>query len=86
MLLSSLSFSLSLYIYIYTFPIMSLQSPIKETNDRNHTPQHRVSQDFIDLFDTLPPGSDEIVALTEVLEKVKDPLTGREKLGFQWPL
>ena len=30
------------------------------------------SQDFIDLFDTLPPGSDEIVALTEVLEKVKD--------------
>jgi len=29
-------------------------------------------QDFIDLFDTLPPGSDEIVALTEVLEKVKE--------------
>jgi hypothetical protein len=26
------------------------------------------------------------VALTEVLEKVKDPLTGREKPGFQWPL
>lgn len=29
-------------------------------------------EDFIDLFDTLPPGSDEIVALTEVLEKVKE--------------
>ncbi|CAJ1359123.1 unnamed protein product [Effrenium voratum] len=29
-------------------------------------------QDFIDLFNTLPPGSDEIVALTEVLEKVKE--------------
>ncbi|CAE7895281.1 ARSA1, partial [Symbiodinium microadriaticum] len=28
-------------------------------------------QDFVDLFDTLPPGSDEIVALTEVLEKVE---------------
>lgn len=27
--------------------------------------------DFVDLFDTLPPGSDEIVALTEVLEEVK---------------
>ena len=26
----------------------------------------------MDLFDTLPPGSDEIVALTEVLEKVKE--------------
>ena len=32
----------------------------------------RSSEDFIDLFDTLPPGSDEIVALTEVLEKVKE--------------
>jgi len=28
-------------------------------------------QDFVDLFDTLPPGSDEIVALTEVLESVE---------------
>ncbi|CAK0842704.1 unnamed protein product [Prorocentrum cordatum] len=28
-------------------------------------------EDFVSLFDTLPPGSDEIVALTEVLEEVK---------------
>lgn len=28
-------------------------------------------EDFVNLFDTLPPGSDEIVALVEVLEKVK---------------
>merc|ERR1719291_251783 len=27
--------------------------------------------DFVNLFDTLPPGSDEIVALTEVLDEVK---------------
>lgn len=27
--------------------------------------------DFVDLFDTLPPGSDEIVALVEVLDEVK---------------
>ncbi|CAE8685335.1 unnamed protein product, partial [Polarella glacialis] len=28
-------------------------------------------QDFVDLFDTLPPGSDEVVALTDVLQEVK---------------
>jgi len=28
-------------------------------------------QDFVNLFDTLPPGSDEVVALTEVLEEFK---------------
>merc|ERR1712086_186034 len=27
--------------------------------------------DFVDLFDTLPPGSDEIVALVDILEEVK---------------
>jgi len=28
-------------------------------------------EDFVSLFDTLPPGSDEIVALVEVLEEIK---------------
>mmetsp|Transcript_49657 Transcript_49657/g.118258 ORF Transcript_49657/g.118258 Transcript_49657/m.118258 type:complete len:736 (+) Transcript_49657:87-2294(+) len=28
--------------------------------------------DFVDIFDTLPPGSDEIVALVNVLQEVKD--------------
>ena len=72
---------------VYIFPIMSLQCPFHGKKRWKSHPAPSGRQDFIDLFDTLPPGSDEIVALTEVLEKVKDPIiTGRGKPGFHWTL
>lgn len=54
------------------------QSMVREALQQRENSGDLVSQvlqqlpmgDFVDLFDTLPPGSDEIVALTEVLDEV----------------
>lgn len=54
------------------------QSMVREALQRRESSGDLVGQvlqqlpmgDFVDLFDTLPPGSDEVVALTEVLDEV----------------